>query len=467
LAPEALKVLTAWIASASSETPFSTSLDSSVLGFTLGATLLVSVLFSLAPAARFWKPDILESLRGHGSAAGGGSLTFRRTCVVLQIGLSLLLLIGAGLFVRTIRNLRLVDTGIQSDHLITFSINPEFSGYNAAQSSGVRQRILDSVGALAGVRSTAATSDPELANNGVSGDFSIAGYTPKDDEDMDAELPYVTPGYFSTLGIPLLAGRDFTGGDAAQSQKVAIVNEALARHYFGSARNALGHYLGRHSEKPDTVIVGVVKDARHNSPRDPVTRTLYRPAEQIGVGAGSPSGFAFYVRTIQPPDAAMNLLRRTLHDTDSKLVVDNLRTMDSQIDDTLTGERVIAMLASSFGVVATLLAAIGLYGVLAYVTAQRTREIGIRMAIGARPMAVAKLILWEVLFLTAVSLVFAIPAAILLTRLLSSQLFNVSHTDAVTYVACVSIVTVVALLAAAVPVRRAATVDPMQALRLE
>jgi putative ABC transport system permease protein len=466
LAPEILKVLTIWIASAGSETPFNTSLDSSVLAFTLSATFLVSVLFSLAPAVQLWKPDLMETLRGHGSTGGGGSLTFRRTCVVLQIGLSLLLLIGAGLFVRTIRNLRLVDTGIQTDRLITFSINPAFAGYDAAQSIAVRQRVLESIAALPGIRSVAATSDPELANDNIAGDISIAGYHEKEDEDMDVELPSVTPGYFSTLGIPLVAGREFNAGDAATSQKVAIVNEALARHFFGSARNALGHYLGRHN-KPDIAIVGVVKDSRHNSPRDPATRTMYIPALQIPVGAGAPSGFAFYVRTLQPPDATISLLRRALHDADSKLVVDNLRTMDSQIDETLTTERVIAMLASSFGIVATFLAAIGLYGVLAYVTARRTREIGIRMAVGARPITVARLILREVLFLTALSLVFAIPASILLGRLLRSQLFNVSNTDAFTYFTGISIVTIVALLAAALPVRRAATVDPMQALRSE
>ncbi len=465
-APEALNILTAWIASASAQTPFTTSLDSSVLAFTLAATLLVSLLFSLAPAAQFWKPDLLASLRTHGSGSGGGSLTFRRTCVVLQIGLSLLLLIGAGLFVRTIRNLRLVDTGIQTSRLITFSVNPQFCGYSAAESNAVRQRVLDAIAALPGVHSVAATSDPELAGNGVSGDISIAGYTEKEDEDMDAELPFVTPGYFSTLGIPLLAGREFTPADAAAAQKAAIVNESLARHFFGSAHNALGRSFGRHAQ-PNMVVVGVVKDSRHSSPREPVTRTLYRSALQIGDEAGSPSGFAFYVRTLQPPDAAMNLLRRTLHATDSKLVVDNLRTMDSQIDDTLTTERVIAQLAASFGVIATLLAAIGLYGVLAYVTAQRTREIGIRMAVGAQPRGVAVLILREVLVLTAVSLVFAIPASIFLSGLLRSQLFKVSNTDALTYIAGVSIVTAVALLAAAIPARRAATVDPIQALRFE
>jgi predicted permease len=466
LAPEALHVLTNWIQSASSQTPFTTSLDYSVLGFTLAATLLVSFLFSLAPAAQFWKPDLLESLRTHGSSSGGGSLTFRRTCVVLQIGLSLLLLIGAGLFVRTMRNLRLVDTGIQTDRLITFSINPQFSGYDAVQSEAVRRRVLEAVAALPGVRFVAATSDPELAGNGVSGDISIAGYNEKEEEDMDVELPFITPGYFSTLGVPLLAGREFTASDSAAAQKVAVVNESMARHFFGGARNALGHLIGRHG-KLDTVIVGVVKDARHQSPRDPVTRTVFCSALQMGTGAGSPSGFAFYVRTVQAPEAAMNLLRRTLRATDSKLVVDNLRTMDSQIDDTLTTERVIAQLASSFGVIATLLAAIGLYGVLAYVTAQRTREIGIRMAVGAQPIGVAGLILREVLVLTAVSLVFAIPASIFLTGLLRSQLFNVSNTDAFTYIAGIAIVTAVALLAAAIPARRAATVDPIKALRFE
>jgi predicted permease len=461
-----LKVLTVWISNGSSATPFSTTLDSTVLAFTLGTTLLVSVLFSLAPAAQFWRPDLLEAMRRHGSTTSGGSLTFRRTCVVLQIGLSLLLLIAAGLFVRTISNLHTADTGIRIDHLVTFSINPQFSGYSLTQAAAVRERILDSVAALPGVRAVAATSDPELADDNTSGDIAIVGYTPKENEDMNVELPFVTSGYFSTLGIPLLVGREFTAADTATNQKVAVVNEAFTRYFFGSARNALGHSVGRHDEQP-AVIVGVVKDSRHTSPRDPVVRTLFRPALQMGTRAGSPSGFAFYVRALISPEAAMNLLRQTIHKSDPKLVISNLRTMDAQLDETLTTQRVIAMLACSFGVIATLLAAIGLYGVLAYVTAQRTREIGIRMAVGARPSAVARLVLGEVLMLTAISLLFAIPASLLLGRALRSQLFNVSSTDALTYIAGLSIVTAVALLAAALPARRAAMVDPMQALRAE
>jgi predicted permease len=320
---------------------------------------------------------------------------------------------------------------------------------------------------LPGIHSVAATSDPELAGNGVSGDITIAGYAAKEDEDMDVELPFITPGYFSTLGIPLLAGREFTLADAGTTQKVAIVNESFARHFFGSARNALGHYVGRR-DKNDAVIIGVVKDSHHTSPRDPVTRTLFRSALQITADdAGSSSGFSYYVRTLMSPDAAMNLLRQTIHNSDPKLVINNMRTMDSQIDDTITDERVIAMLASSFGVIATLLAAIGLYGVLAYVTAQRTREIGIRMALGARPMRVARLVLREVLLLTATSLVFAIPASLLLGRSLRSELFNVSNADAFTYTAAIAVVTAVAMLAAAIPAWRAAAVDPMQALRAE
>jgi predicted permease len=405
-------------------------------------------------------------MRTHGSTSGEGSLAFRRICVALQIGLSLLLLVGAGLFVRTIRNLRTVNTGIQIDHLVTFSVNPMFSGYNFAQAAAVRQRILDSLGALPGVRSIAATSDPELADDNTSGDIEIAGYPAKPEEDMDVELPFVTHGYFSTLGIPLLAGREFTLADAANGQKVAIVNESFARHFFGSARNALGHYVGRR-DKVDTAIVGVVRDSHHTSPRDPIKRTMFQPALQLTDDAGSPAGFAYYVRTLMSPDPAMNLVRETIQHNDPKLVVADLRTMDSQVDETLTNERVIALLASSFGVIATLLAAIGLYGVLAYVTAQRTREIGIRMALGAQALAVAGLVLREVLFLTAISLVFAIPASLMLSRALRSQLFNVSNTDALTYVTAIAVITAVALVAAAIPARRAATVDPMQALRAE
>lgn len=466
LAPQALQVLLAWISSGTGPNSLSASLDPAVLECALAVTLVVSVLFSLAPAAQFWNPDLLETMRRHGSTTGGGSLMFRRTCVVLQIGLSLVFLVGAGLFVRTIRNLREVQTGIEIDRLITFTIDPQFSGYPQQQAEAVRRRVLESVKALPGVRSVAATSDPELANDDTSGDVVIAGYNPKENEDMDVELPFITSGYFSTLGIPLVAGREFSQADSATSEKTAIVNQSFAVHYFGSARNALGRFVGRR-DKPDMTIVGVVADSRHTSPRDPAQRTLFRPAAQIGTDPGSPSGFAFYVRTSMPPDAAMNEVRQAIHQGDSKLVIDNLRTMDAQVDDTLTPERVIARLALSFGIIATFLAAIGLYGVLAYVTAQRTREVGIRMAVGARPLAIAKLVLSEVLFLTGFSLALAIPASLLLGRTLSSQLFNVSSADAFTYVGAISAVTVVALIAAALPAHRAATVDPVQALRAE
>jgi predicted permease len=467
LAPQLLKFLTIWISSGNSETPFTTSLDSTVLGFTIAATILVSLLFSLAPAAQFWKPDLLEAMRRHGSTIGaGGALNFRRTCVMLQIGLSLLLLVAAGLLVRTIRNLRTADIGLQTDQVATFQINPQFSGYNAAQSVSVRQRILDAISTIPGVRSVAATSDPELADDSTGGTISIAGYREKEEEDMHAELPFVTPAYFSTLGIPLLVGREFTPADAGSSAKVAVVNELFARHYFGSARNALGHYVGP-GRDPKSMIVGVVKDSHHTNPRDPVVRTFFRPALQMGNDSGSPAGFAFYVRTSMPPASTINQLRQTIHNCDPKLVVDNLRTMNAQIDKTLLTPRVVAMLASSFGVIATLLAAIGLYGVLAYVTAQRTREIGIRMAVGAQPIAVAKLILREVLVLAAVSLAFAIPSSLLLGRVLRNQLFNVSATDLSTYAGSILIVTAVAVLAAVLPARRAAMVDPTETLRAE
>jgi putative ABC transport system permease protein len=465
-APDVVRVLSVWISGSGPQTPFSASLDPMVLAFAAAATLLVSILFSLAPAAQFWQPDLLDALRRHGSTSSLGSLFFRRTCVALQIGLSLLLLVGAGLFVRTIQNLRSVDTGIRLDHLITFGMNPQFAGYSATEAVSVRKRVLDAIAGLPGVRSVAATSDPELADDYTTGDFSVAGFVPKEDEDMSAELPYVTPGYFSTLGIPLLAGREFTESDTAASQPVAIVNDAFARQFFGSAQNAIGRYIGQ-KEKIDERIVGVVTNSRHNSPRQPFRRTFFRPVAQIGDFAGSPAGFAFYVRTVAPPGAAMSAVRKTIQETDAKLVVNEFRTMEAQVEETLTAERVIALLASSFGVIATLLAAIGLYGVLAFVTAQRTREIGVRLALGAQPSTIARLVLREVLILVAIGMAFAIPASLALGQVLRSQLFNVSPGDTFTYAAAVAGVTGVAMLAAALPAYRAATVDPMQALRAD
>jgi len=427
-------------------------------------SLVVSLAFSLAPALRFLHPDLVSSLKHQTGSGSGTELRLRRLSVAVQIGLSLLLLVGAGLFVRTLRNLRAVDVGFAADHLVGFGINPRLAGYQPEQTFDLYKRVEQTLAALPGTRSVGGTDDPDLAQSSQTGGVMVAGYVFKEDENRQAEEPAVTPGYFAVMQIPLLAGRTFTDQDVVGKPNVAVVNAAFARRYFGETRNAVGRQLsfGGADSKMDTEIVGVVGDTRHTL-RDKPLQTIYRPRFQLA----EPNSLYFYVRTWQPPQAALANIRGAMQQLDSRLALSNLQTIEVQIDDDLSVERLVALLAVSFGVLAVVLAAIGLYGVLAYATAQRTREIGIRMALGAQRSSVMRLVLRDVLWLAGISIVATLPVALLLARLLRSQLYGVSAADPLTLSAGTLLVALVALLAALLPARRAASVEPMQALRME
>jgi putative ABC transport system permease protein len=467
LAPETAKFLINMIwGSGMGELPFSSTPDLRILAFNCVAALFASVLFSLAPAAQFWRPNPAPSLKQQGVTARSGPLRFRRVSVAAQVGLSLVLLVGAGLFVRTLHNLKSLNAGFATDHLITFGIDPRLAGYEPAGTFALYQRVFDTLKALPGARSVAATNDPELANDNESGNISVAGYNEKPDENMNVEQPNVSADYFATLEMPLIAGRAFTEQDSAQSQKVAVVNESFARHFFANPAQAVGHYLGEgggSGVKADIAIVGVVKDSKHASLREPVSRTMFRPYQQFP----EPHAMTFYLRTWQPPDDALSQIRGAMHGIDAKLVLDNFRTMDEQINDNLIAERVIALLATSFGLLAALMAAVGLYGVLAYSTAQRTSEIGIRMALGATRTSVVKMVVFEVIWLAGISIAVTIPLALLLMRTVRSQLYGISSSDPLTLGLTTLLVIGVALASATLPARRAAKVDPMVALRYE
>src|SRR5664279_4651614 len=315
LAPAVSSLLIRQIAgSTATDLPFSSSLDTRILCFTFALALVVSLLFSLAPALRFLHPDLANSLKQQSTTSGGGQLRFRRALVAVQIGLSLLLLVGAGLFVRTLHNLRTLDVGFATDHLVSFGIDPRLAGYQTEQVFPLYRRVLQTLSALPGTRAVAGTDDPDLANDNDTGNIVIAGYNDREDEDMDVEQPAVTPGYFATMQTPLLAGRDFTEDDAVDKPQVAVVNLAFARHYFGTPQNALGHFLGFRGSrgKKDTEIIGVVGDTRHARVRDDVKRTVYRPRFQLD----NPSGLVFLVRTWQPPDAALSNIRGAMQQLD-------------------------------------------------------------------------------------------------------------------------------------------------------
>jgi putative ABC transport system permease protein len=263
--------------------------------------------------------------------------------------------------------------------------------------------------------------------------------------------------------MPLLAGRPLNQVDAGKA-KVAVVNESFARHFFGEPQRAIGQHYGRGgaTHQREIEIVGVVRDAKHSNLRDDVLRTAFTSYQQNDLRA-----MTFYVRTWQAPEAAESTIRRAMQGLDSKVVLDSFRTMDQQIDNSLNTERMVALLATSFGILAALMAGVGLYGVLAYSTAQRTREIGIRIALGARKATVMRMVLIEVLWLTGISVAVALPLSLLLTRTIRSQLFGISSSDPFTFVLVTLMVAAVAIIAALIPARCASRVDPMRALRYE
>jgi len=444
---------------------FLTTLDWRLLTFNFAVALVVSVVFSMVPAIQLLKPDIVNSLKEQTSTATGGALSFRRVVVSLQVGLSVLLLAGAGLFVRTMENLRRVDTGFNTSYLVTFHIDPQLSGYAAEKIPALQQQVLETMATLPGVQAVGATDDPELADNDSGMNVTVEGYTAPADEEFDVEAPSVDAGYFHAMQVPFVAGRAFSKDDDLTHPPVVVVNETFVKHYFASPAAAVGRRVargaGNHLEY--MTIVGVARDTKHMDLRQPARPTLYAPLRQ----QRSVDQMYVYVRTATPPEQTFATIRQTMRQIDPGVAVDALRTMQEQIETTLTNERMIELLAVSFGLLATLLAGVGLYGVLAYSTAQRTREIGIRMALGSSRMNISRLVVMDVLRLAGIGVAVAIPCSVLLARLLKSQLFGVSSADPITLGAVVVLIAVVALAAAVVPARRASTVDPTTALRTE
>ncbi len=449
---------------AGNDLAFSPNPDWRVLLFTLGLALLISLALSLAPAFRFLRPDLVNSLKQQSATGGASHLRFRRLSVAVQIGLSLLLLVGAGLFVRTLRNLQSADVGFTTGHLVMFGVNPRLAGYPPEQTFALYKRVTETLAALPGTRSVGGTDDPDLEGSSKTTGVTISGSAAKDDTADQVEDPAVTAGFLATMEIPLLAGRALTDQDVAGKSNVAIVSAAFAKRYFGEPRNAVGRMLNFDGvgSNGGTEIVGVAGDTKHTLRGTP-QHTVYRPAFQMS----EPDALWFYVRTWQPADNAVANVRTAMQQLDSKLALTNLRSVDEQIARNLGTERLIALLSVSFGVLAMLLAGLGLYGVLAYATAQRTREIGIRMALGAQRSGVVRLVLRDVLWMAALSIAVTIPVAMVLSRLLRSQLYGVSSSDPLTIVLGTVLVGAVVLIAALLPARRAASTNPVQALRSE
>jgi len=438
--------------------------DRNVILFCFAVSLCASVLFSLAPIFQFYRPQVGLALREHTGTPATAHARLRRITVGIEIGMSLVLLVGAGLFSRTLRNLKSVDVGFVTDHLLTFQLDPHLAGYQPAAVAPLYKRLLDVLSAQPGVESVAMTDDPLLAHSDNTFSITVPGYQAQEGERMSFEWEHVTPAYFTTLHLPLVRGRFFNASDGPNTARIAVVNESFVRKFLGSADQALGRTFSAGKSKDDTLeIVGVVKDAKHFSLQDLPAPIYYSPIFQ----EAEPASVAVYIRTTQAPEDAASTVRRAVGSIDSKLVVDSLQSLTSEIDTTLTSERILSFLASSFGTAAAFITAIGLYGVLAYSIAQRTREIGIRMALGATRAAVVRMVLGEVLVLIASSVALAVPLAILLGSFAKSQLYGISYHDPTMFVLVTVAIGLVALLAASVPARRAVQVQPITALRYE
>lgn len=446
--------------------PYSASIDVRVLLFTIAVSLAATFLFSVAPVFHYLRPDLAGALRQSAGTASKSSQRFRKLAVGAQIALSVLLLSGAGLFVRTLDNLRRQPVGFDVSQLVTFSLDPHKSGYGEDRIPHIVADALEAIDRIPGVVSAAATTDPELSGDDTGSNFSVQGYKPAEDENMNFEHPHVMASYFSTLRQPILAGREFTPSDAKGQPSVAVVNLALAKRFYGSPQNAIGRALALGSGndvKYDIRIVGVVGDIRHVDVRTPLGPAVYEPYLQ----ENHPTGVQVYVQTTQAPQTAEAAIRDATQQFDSTLVVDGMRTMEEQIDRTMNGERALAVLAIGFSILALIMAAVGLYGVLAYSTAQRTREIGVRLALGAPRANVVGLVVREMAFIAALATAIALPCTVALARLFSTQLYGVTIFDPITLAGAALLTTLTVAIAAALPARRAAAVEPMQALRTE
>jgi predicted permease len=442
-------------------------MNGSVLAFTALVTLGTGVLFGMYPALHATRTDLASLIRA-GSGKGSGARAaarFRNALVTAQIALSMALLVSAGLFVRSLTNVTQVDPGLDSDAVVQFAVSPGLNGYSNEESMALFIEAEDRLAALPGVTGVTASMVPVLAGSSWGNDASVEGFEWEPGVDSNSRYTEVGPGFYSTMGVPLLSGREFTPSDVVDASPVAVINEAFARHFGLDPRTAVGKRMARGSgvEDLDIEIVGVVADAKYSEVKDdvpPVFALPYRQNEGL-------ENMNFYVRVAGDPTTILPAIRREFSSLDQNLPIEDMRMLDDQIAENIMLDRLIGSLAGAFAVLATLLAAVGLYGVLSFVVAQRTREIGIRMALGAGGFSVRRLVMRQVLVMTTVGVVAGLGAAILLAGLAESLLYGMDGTDGAVFVTTVLVLGLVAGAAGYFPARRASKVDPILALRHE
>ena len=442
------------------------TLDGRVLLFALGLSFVTGIVFGLYPALQVSNPRIAASLREQSgqSTSTRAAGVFRKSLVTVQTAVSVLLLVSAGLFAKTLVNLNRVDLGIRTDHLVSFSVAPKLNRYTDERVALFYAELADRLLAIPGVDLVSAAEVPAISGNVLRTSITVEGFTPADDERTSAHTNGIGPGYFRTLGIPLLAGREFTRTDDAVAPKVAVVNEAFARRFFDGA-NPLGRRLDRggSADGLDTTIVGVVQDAKYSDVSESPPSVFYLPYRQRLRG----NPLSFYVRTAIEPEQMIPLVRRAVAELDPGLPLRDLQTMEAQVASTLGLERLLSVLSGSFAGLAALLAGIGLYGVLAYNVARRTPEIGVRIALGASVGHVRALVARDGVVMIGIGVVTGLAAAAAAARLVQPILYELTPWDPLVYGSATIVLGLIATIAAYLPARRAAGVDPVVALRAE
>jgi predicted permease len=468
LARWTLSLLVSWIGSGEGAVYFlTTRLQWPVLLFALGLSAATGLLLGLYPAWEAARRDVSDTLReGVGKAsAGRGSARVRKTLVGAQVTISVLLLVPTGLFLKSLVNLVRVDLGWPTEQLVTFSVSPTLNGYTQERTRSLFKRMEEELAALPGVSAVTAGLVPLISGSNWSSGLTVEDFGGGPDKDADSSLNEVGPGFFARMGIPLLAGREFGPEDDLGGPQVAVVNETFARHFFGE-ESPLGKRFAQSwgdNVELDIEIVGLVKDTNYSDVKQEKPRLFYLPWRQddnLGY-------LTFYVRSGLPTGATISSLRQAMAGLDPDLPLENLQTMEAQIRDNIQADRIVLQLASVFALLATGLAMLGLYGVMSYSVAQRVREIGIRMALGAAGGRIRRMIFSEMLVILGLGVGTGIPLALGAARLAESQLFGVTAFDGPVLAGAIAALTLAALAAGYLPARRATRVDPVGSLRVE
>ena len=444
----------------------SSSLNLPVLAFTVVLALLCGILFGIAPAVSTTRVQLATTLKEQAGALASGlsHARLRKLLVISQVALTLLLVTSAWGFVRSLYNLQHVNLGMRADHVLQFSIAPQLNGYDSARSLSFYRQMEERIGALPGVVSLSATEEPLIADSNRGGNVTVEGEPAELAGTRHVLLNGIGPGHFTNLGIPLLQGREFARQDGAESPKVAVINQAMVKEFFPKGQ-AVGKHLmlGAGNGPLDIEIVGIVQDSHHSGVKEKLTSFLYIPYTQ----EKTISSLSYYVRTTGDPLMLANSVRTAIADLDSSLPIYDVRSFTQQVDLRLSGDKLVAFLALAFGALAAVLAALGIYGLLAYTVTQRTREIGVRMALGAEPKRVGWMITADVARLVGVGIVVGVPLAYAFSRLINSMLYDVQAFGYSSIGIALLALGVVAAIATFVPARRATQIDPMVALRYE